>query len=149
MSVSCSPVDESPQLRVDTTFPSPGTARAAIVGEIDIATTGVLRDSLLTVLRDRSSVDLNVDLSGVTFLDCSGLGTLVAVHHAAARTRSRMRVTGSRPIVHRMLDLTGLLDVLTAPSGWPPRSIADTTGPPRITLRRSPGPQRPRRPVAA
>lgn len=116
MLTSISPVPASPQLRIDTTYPSPDTARAAVVGEVDLATAPELRDRLLNVLRKYPPAALVVDLSGVTFLDCTGISALVAVRNAAVQVDYHLRVTGSPPIVHRILDLTGLLRVLTAPT---------------------------------
>jgi anti-anti-sigma factor len=115
MSTSLSPVNALPQLHIDTTYPSPAKVRAAVVGEVDLATAQVLRDRLLNVLHDQAPAVLDVDLAGVTFLDCTGISSLVAVRNAAVRTGHRMRVTHPRPIVHRVLDLTGLLGILTAP----------------------------------
>jgi hypothetical protein len=66
MSTSLSPVKVSPQLCIDTTYPAPDTARAAVVGEVDLATAQLLRDTLLDVLRERPSAVLNVDLSAPT-----------------------------------------------------------------------------------
>ena len=109
-----SPVNALTQLHIDTTYPSPATARVAVSGEVDLATAHVLRDRLLGVLRDQGPTTLSVDLAGVTFLDCTGLNALIAARNAAARTGRRMRVTHLQPIVRQVLDLTGLLDVFTA-----------------------------------
>jgi anti-anti-sigma factor len=120
---SISPVPAFSQLRIDTTYPSPDTARAAVVGEVDLATAPEVRDRLLNVLRKYPPATLLVDLSGVTFLDCTGLGALIAVRNAAVRVDCHLRVTSPPPIVYRMLDLTGLLSVLTAPPGQPRRPV--------------------------
>jgi anti-anti-sigma factor len=114
-----SSVNAPTQLHIDTTYPSPATARVAVAGEIDLATAAVLRDRLLSVLRDEAPTMLGVDLAGVTFLDCNGINALVAVRNAAVRTGRQMRVTHPQPIVRRVLDLTGLLDVFTAPIDQP------------------------------
>jgi anti-anti-sigma factor len=92
-----SAVTMSPHMSIDTTYPSPGTARAAVVGEVDLATAQILRDGLLDIIRDRPSAVLTVDLSGVIFLDCAGIGALVAAHNAAAQGGCRMLVTGPNP----------------------------------------------------
>lgn len=110
-----SSVNALTQLHIDTTCPSPTTARVAVSGEVDLATAQVLRDRLLGVLRDQGATMLSVDLAGVTFLDCTGINALIAARTAAARTGRQMRVTQPQPIVRRVLDLTGLLDVFTAP----------------------------------
>lgn len=114
MFTTFSPVAELTQLHIDTIYPSPDTARVAVIGEVDLTTAPVLRDRLLTVLHDEAAAVLDVDLAGVSFLDCTGISALVAVRNAAARTGRQMRVTHPRPIVRRVLDLTGLLGVLTA-----------------------------------
>lgn len=123
MLTSISPVPASPQLRIDTTYPSPDTARIAVVGEVDLATAPDLRDRLLNVLRKYPPAVMLVDLSGVTFLDCTGLSALIAVRNAAVRVDCHLRVISPPPIVHRMLDMTGLLSVLTAPPGQPQRPV--------------------------
>jgi anti-anti-sigma factor len=76
----------------------------------------VLRERLLRVLRDQRPDLLDVDLAGVTFLDCTGLGALVAVRNAAIRAGGQMRVSHPQPIVRRILEVTGLLGVFTAPT---------------------------------
>jgi anti-anti-sigma factor len=136
MLTSFSPV--SPQLRIDTTYPSPDTAWAAVVGEVDLATARLLRDGLLTVLREHPPAVLNVDLSGTTFLDCAGVGALVAVYHAAVQVDCQMRVTGARPIVHRVLHLTGLLSILTAAADQAQRPVMNPENPSRVGFNPAP-----------
>ena len=114
MFTTFSPVTSSAQLSIDASCASPGTVRAAVVGEIDLSSSGVLRARLLNVVSALHPHRIEVDLAGVTFLDCSGLTVLVALAQAAARTGCRLRITNPQPIVRRVLDLTGLLDVLTA-----------------------------------
>jgi anti-anti-sigma factor len=114
-----SPVITSAQLRIVTSYPSPATALVTVVGEVDLATTPVLREQLLRVLRDQRPDLLDVDLAGVTFLDCTGLGVLVAVRNSAVQAGRQMRVSHPQPIVRRVLDVTGLLGVFTAPTIGP------------------------------
>jgi anti-anti-sigma factor len=149
MFTSFSPATVSTQLRIDTTYPSSDTARAAVVGEVDLATAQVLRDRLLNVLRQHPWSVLNVDLSGVTFLDCAGISALVAVHNAAVRVGCQMRLTGPRPIVHRILDLTGLLSILTGPSDQPQQPVMNPENPSRVGFIHNPVPQHPEWLVAA
>lgn len=114
MSTTLSPVTPLAQLRIDTSCPAPGTVRVAVAGEIDLSNSDELHTGLLGVLSARLSHRIEVDLAGVTFMDCSGLTVLVVVGKAAARTGCQLRITNPQPIVRRVLDLTGLLDVLTA-----------------------------------
>jgi anti-sigma B factor antagonist len=54
----------------------------AICGEVDIQSAPELRDELLRVIRRRGP-ELIIDLGGVTFLDCAGLGVLLATRRRA------------------------------------------------------------------
>src|SRR5687767_11308099 len=96
MFTSFSPVPTSPQLRIDTMYTAPDTALAAVVGEVDLATAQDLRDTLLNALRTHPAAALNVDLSGVTFLDCTGISALVAVRKAAFQVDCHMWATNPR-----------------------------------------------------
>jgi anti-anti-sigma factor len=109
------------QLHIDTNHPSAVTARVAVVGVVDLATTALLRERLLRLLRDQRPDLLDIDLSGVTFLDCTGLGALIAVRNAAIEAGGQMRLSHPQPIVRRVLEVTGVLGMFTAatidPSG--------------------------------
>jgi anti-anti-sigma factor len=104
-----------PQLHIDISCPSPTVVRVVVVGDVDLSSAAVLRDGLLRVLHDRDPAVVEVDLAGVAFLDCTGIGALAAVYHTAVRSGRRLRVTDPQPIVRKVLELTGLLGVLTAP----------------------------------
>jgi anti-anti-sigma factor len=107
------------QLSIDVSRPAPDTVRVAAIGEVDMATAHVLRDALLRELREQAPAVLDVDLAGVTFLDCSGINALVAVRNVAVQAERHVRVTDPQPIVRWLLDLTGLLDALTGPIDRP------------------------------
>jgi anti-anti-sigma factor len=86
----------------------PGTARHTwqvlwIGGEIDIATGDYLRAVLQLV--DDPHRDVVLDLSDVTFMDCGGIRPLL---EAQRRLGDRLWLTGLRPPVTRLLELTGL-----------------------------------------
>jgi anti-anti-sigma factor len=99
---------------MDTSCPSPGAVRVVVVGEIDMATSGRLRDELLNVLFTLRPRRIEVELAEVTFLDCSGVTALIAAGRIAARTGCRLRIMNPQAVVYRVLSLTGLLGVLTA-----------------------------------
>jgi anti-anti-sigma factor len=113
MFTTSSPVTPPAQLRIDTSCPSPGTVRIAVIGEIDLSTTDMLRAGLLNALSAQRPLRIEVDLARVTFMDCAGLTVLLVAGNVAARTGCQLRITNPQPIVRRVLDLTGLLGVLT------------------------------------
>ncbi|MEH1128439.1 STAS domain-containing protein [Micromonospora sp. CPCC 206061] len=127
-----SPVTTSAQLHIGISYPSPATARVAVVGEVDLATTPLLRERLLRMLRDERPDLLDVDLTGVTFLDCTGLGVLVAVRSAAVQAGCQMRVSHPQPIVRRVLEVTGLLSVFAVPTIAPAPAPAGIGYPSRV-----------------
>jgi anti-anti-sigma factor len=115
MSTTLPAVTGSPQLHIAISCPSPIEVRIVVAGEIDLATHAVLRDRLLSALHDHSPAVVDVDLAGVTFLDCTGIGALLAAHTTALRSGCQLRVSHPQPIVGRVLEATGVLGVLTAP----------------------------------
>ena len=125
MYTTFSPAGPSARLNIDAEFLSPGIVRVAAVGEIDLSNSHVLHVRLLNVLSTLRPHRIEVDLAGVTFLDCGGLAVLVVVGQAADRAGCCVRVTNPQPLVRRLLKLTGLLDALTAGCGQP--SPAATT----------------------
>ena len=114
MFTTFSPVTPSAQLRIDTSCSAPGTAVVAVVGEIDLSSCDVLRVRLLNVLSALRPHRIEVDLARVTFLDCGGITVLVVAGNLAARTGCELRITNPQHIVRRVLEVTGLLGVLTA-----------------------------------
>lgn len=83
--------------------------RAAIcaVGEFDLAA----RPALVGVLRQQQSAGrrfVRLDLSGVTFLDCTCLGVLVEFHHSLLELHGLLILTGVGTHVARLLTVTDL-----------------------------------------
>jgi anti-anti-sigma factor len=80
-----------------------------VSGEIDLATAPQLAE----VLGQFANGTLRVDLSAVTFLDSSGLRTLLRAHRDAQRAGRRMIICGHlHPLVQQTIEITGLDDVL-------------------------------------
>ncbi|HEY3833308.1 MAG TPA: STAS domain-containing protein [Acidimicrobiia bacterium] len=75
-----------------------------VKGEIDIATADQLRDALLEVLSAEPTVA--VDMSGVVFIDASGLRVLLEA--AASLNGSGPLTLIDAPLVARLLTLIGL-----------------------------------------
>ncbi|MBG0833076.1 STAS domain-containing protein [Planomonospora sp. ID67723] len=88
---------------------SPAVHRVS--GEIDISTAPVLHARLQSALT--AGGRLLVDLSGVTFMDARGLGTLVAVNNTARELGGTVQLIGVPAAVRRLLRLTGLNRLFT------------------------------------
>jgi anti-anti-sigma factor len=80
-------------------------------GDIDLTCRDSLRNRLIAMI-DIDRVDhLLVDLGGVTFLDCSGIGALIAGYNAALAAGCRYEVRSPRATVSTILRVCGV-DVL-------------------------------------
>lgn len=90
---------------------SDGHAVAALRGELDISgSAGVA--SAIAALAAGGRVVI-VDLSELGFLDCASLGAMLQVRALARRAGSDVWLAAPRPIVQRVLTLTGIGEVLT------------------------------------
>ena len=82
-----------------------GTVLVCPVGELDLATAPVLERVLDTLVGRPPTVEL--DLTGLTFVDCAGLRPIRQVL-VRADSFTRVRVSGACPHVQRVLRMTGL-----------------------------------------
>lgn len=88
-------------------------------GELDLCTKAQLCRAITGVLKRHPRI-LVVDLSALSFMDCSGLSVLVRAHNRLAAQQHQLLITGCTPVVRRLMSLTGL-DAqlhLTAPELW-------------------------------
>jgi anti-anti-sigma factor len=83
----------------------------AVGGELDLESGPCLADWLRSLLRARGPV-LALDLSGVRFIDCAGVGALLASCRAAREGGGRLFVVALSQCARRIIELTGLQEVL-------------------------------------
>ncbi|MDO3704876.1 STAS domain-containing protein [Micromonospora sp. C28SCA-DRY-2] len=88
-----------------------GGARLWLAGELDLSTAGELV-AVLDRLADAGTHRLLVDLTGLTFCDSSGIAAFVRGDNRASAAGGWLRVTGASGRVARVLEVTGLADVL-------------------------------------
>ena len=86
--------------------------RLVVAGDVDVISAGQFREYLAGAL-DLRPAALTVDLAGVRFLDSAGLSALVYAHNRAQEAGISLLVADPQPQVRRILDVTGLLTVLT------------------------------------
>ena len=85
----------------------PGFTIARLEGDLDIATTPVLRERLLSVLGPGVRL-LIIDLSGVSFCDVSALAVLIGTQRRARGLGITVRLAAPRPQTAKLLCVTGL-----------------------------------------
>jgi anti-sigma B factor antagonist len=77
-------------------------------GELDVSTVADLRDWLFAVLGEDRTSSIILDLSGLSFMDSTGLGVLVATERRAHQLGGALSLAGPQKIVARALHTTSL-----------------------------------------
>ena len=88
----------------------------AAEGELDLATGPALLDAILAAAAG-APAEVLVDLDRVTFLDSSGIGTLLRAHRRLGEIGIALRVVGGSAKVRNVLTLAGVDRLLLASSG--------------------------------
>lgn len=76
----------------------------AVRGEMDAFTSVEVRSAVV----DQSDGDVDLDLRDVTFMDSSGLGTLIVIHQLLEADDRRLVIVDRSPIVQRLFELSGV-----------------------------------------
>ncbi|WP_030345934.1 STAS domain-containing protein [Streptomyces sp. NRRL S-1022] len=90
---------------------APDRRLVTVSGQLDLHTAQGLADALEPLLGGRDQAVL-VDLSGVTFLDSTGLTCLITAYRTARTTGARLALIAPSAPVRTMLELTGVDQVL-------------------------------------
>ncbi|MBE3582974.1 MAG: anti-sigma factor antagonist [Limnochordaceae bacterium] len=88
---------------------------AAISGELDLQTAPLLRTQIEGAWSQHPEArQLILDLSGVTFVDSSGLGAVLGRYRQCVLRGGRMALVGLQPNVRRLFELSGVLRIMEA-----------------------------------
>jgi len=83
-------------------------------GELDMASAPRLREAMLDVLAGRNDAFvITLDMSGIDFVDSSGLGVLIAVLKRMRFVGGDLVIRDPSPSVRKLFGLTGLDHVFT------------------------------------
>ncbi|WP_042369923.1 STAS domain-containing protein [Streptacidiphilus neutrinimicus] len=90
-----------------------------VCGELDFDTCGGLTETVTAQLTDDQDPPTHVrlDFSGLTCIDSSGLSALLMVHRRTSALGATLYLDNQPPAMRRMLELTNVLNHLTAPPG--------------------------------
>ncbi|HEX6712337.1 MAG TPA: STAS domain-containing protein [Thermoleophilaceae bacterium] len=91
--------------------PEDGTFVIAVDGEADMTTAVKFNESFFSAARSGVR-QVVADLTGVTFIDTTMLNALVVGHRRMARDHGRFAVVCDGPRVSRVLEITGLGQIL-------------------------------------
>lgn len=94
-----------PDMVVTALTDDPSAPVIALAGELDLASVEVTRAGIEPLLANRPT-HVTFDLEMLTFMDSSGIALLVQVSNDIGQ----VTLTHVAPIVHRVLEATGLLE---------------------------------------
>jgi anti-sigma B factor antagonist len=98
-------MDEHPDQLTTETMMTGNCAVISVVGELDSVTSEALTSAAQDAV-DHGATELVLDLSGVEFMDSSGISALIST-----RTIASITLRHPSPAVTRLVDITGLSDV--------------------------------------
>ena len=82
-----------------------------VTGEIDIYTAPMFKQAVVNLVSEGNK-DVIIDLSGVTFMDSSGFGTLLGATRRLRPSGGGLHLAGPNSTIQRMLRLTRLDSIM-------------------------------------
>lgn len=97
----------TPQFAIDVASPDAKPLHVLVRGDLDLTTSRVLGEALERALDDGNSVVL--DLSAVTFIDSTGLSTLIRALRQSESNGGALALSPNLPAqIRRVFEITGL-----------------------------------------
>jgi anti-anti-sigma factor len=102
---------ERPELSI-TVQRAPDEVIMELAGEVDVLTVTELATLVNDILAAEPPARIVLDMSGVTFCDSQGLGTLVVLSRKAQHNQTVLALANVNDFLMRVLDITGLRSAL-------------------------------------
>ena len=87
-------------------------ATVALSGELDVAGASLLEHEINRIIGDHDVTQLVIDLSGLDFMDSTGLRTMVLADQRAREEGRRLTLVRGRPDVQRVFEITRMTEQL-------------------------------------
>jgi anti-sigma B factor antagonist len=100
-------------LTITSHAPYPRLLTLTVAGELDLASADALGEAVTEAVKSDEVDAILVDLEGLTFLDSTGIGTLVAGWRQATDSGKRLRVDKAHGMAREVLRITGVWPTLT------------------------------------
>lgn len=81
----------------------------SLAGKVTVESSPHFRDQLLAVLSDAAIDQVTIDLKGVTYLDLSGIATLIEALKIARAKKTNLVLMGLQDGPHYLLEVSGVL----------------------------------------
>jgi stage II sporulation protein AA (anti-sigma F factor antagonist) len=88
------------------------TLTVRLRGELDHHSAEQVREELDELLADERILHLIIDMRALTFMDSSGIGTLIGRYRTMARRKGTLSVQNMSPMVERIFQLSGLHQII-------------------------------------
>jgi anti-anti-sigma factor len=96
---------DPPEVVITANTEDPGEPVIGLAGELDLASVEATRAGITSILANRPT-RVTFDLEKLTFMDSSGIALLVQISNNV----DHVQLINVVPIVHRVLEATGLLE---------------------------------------
>ena len=97
-------------LAIDVQAGDPAVLRLS--GDLDPHTAPQLTEAIEALLAEAAPGTVRIDLGGVSFIDSSGLRTLVAARESLAERGAALALVDPTPNARRLLEVTGLTPMI-------------------------------------
>ncbi|WP_139491918.1 anti-sigma factor antagonist [Brevibacillus dissolubilis] len=81
-------------------------------GELDAFTAPKLSEQLTPLVQQPSINQVIVDMSNVSYMDSTGIGTIVGALKTAKRSNCDLRIVNVTPRIERLFRITGLSEII-------------------------------------
>jgi anti-sigma B factor antagonist len=88
--------------------------RLIVSGEVDLESSRALSEALSEVV---SSRQVSLDLTGVGYMDSTGLRTILVAKEELERAGGNLNVVAASNIVNRLIEISGVSELLGQPEG--------------------------------
>lgn len=78
-----------------------------IAGEVDIHTSGNLKDTLNNLLNEKET-DLKINCEKLIYIDSTGLGVLIGVLKRVKKNENNVYIIGAQNNISKLMNITGL-----------------------------------------
>jgi anti-sigma B factor antagonist len=98
-----------------------------LYGRLNIESSPRLRDRLLALLQDQSAKTLVIDLTSVSYIDSSGVATLIEALKIARQRRIGLLLTGLEGRLLHLFEVTGMLALFKTTAAAATTSVSEVS----------------------
>lgn len=96
--------------KMEITSIEPNVIKVVLGGNLYVEEATELRETLIQEI-ERGAHSINLDLSGLDYIDSSGLGVLIAIHKRCMQKSGSVKIKGLKGNIKELFELTRLTKV--------------------------------------